>query len=200
MAIKIEPNLVIRGSVYSPHTRKLVKKAQELFEQDLSFCCLSLADLYGGKICAALDRQHPRDLFDVFILLKNEGITEEIRKAFLVYLISHPRPIIELLNPTLKDFSGVFENEFKGMTTTQIKLDDLLEARLSLIQFVQHSLNERERQFLLSVKKINPQWELLELQHIKNLPAVQWKLFNLKKMDKAKHLKAVEKLRSFLEM
>ncbi|MFQ5651387.1 MAG: nucleotidyl transferase AbiEii/AbiGii toxin family protein [bacterium] len=161
---------------------------------------LSIGDLYGGKICAALDRQHPRDLFDVYVLFNNEGITEDIRKAFLVYLISHPRPIIELLNPTLKDFSGVFEHEFKGMTTTQIELDDLVQARLELIHFVKYSLSERERQFLLSVKQIKPRWELLELQHIKNLPAVQWKLLNLKRMDKAKHSKAVEKLRSFLEI
>lgn len=200
VSVKLEPNLVLRGSVYPPVEMQLCAKVEDIFERSLTTQTLSIADLYGGKICAALDRQHPRDLFDVFILLKNEGITKEIRKAFLVYLISHPRPIIELLNPTLKDFSGVFENEFKGMTTTKIKLDDLIEARLSLIQFVQHSLNERERQFLLSVKKIKPQWELLELEHIKNLPAVQWKLLNLKKMDKAKHLKAVEKLRSFLEM
>ncbi|MFQ5752875.1 MAG: nucleotidyl transferase AbiEii/AbiGii toxin family protein [bacterium] len=130
----------MRGSVYSPQTRKLVKKAQELFEQDLSFCCLSLADLYGGKICAALDRQHPRDLFDVYILLKNEGITEEIRKAFIVYLISHPRPIIELLSPTLKDFSDVFNNEFRGLTNTQTKYDDLVKARLELIHFVKRNI------------------------------------------------------------
>lgn len=200
VSVKLEPNFVLRGTVFEPLEQRLCKKAEELFEKTMSLSTLSFADLYGGKICAALDRQHPRDLFDVFILLKNEGITEEIRKAFVVYLISHPRPIIELLNPKLKDFSGVFENEFKGMTTTQIKLDDLIEARLSLIHFVQHSLNEKERQFLLSVKQIQPEWDLLELEHVDKLPAVQWKLFNLKKMDKAKHLNAVEKLRSFLEM
>jgi hypothetical protein len=37
-------------------------------------------DLYGGKLCAALDRQHPRDLFDVGLLLRNEGITPAIRR------------------------------------------------------------------------------------------------------------------------
>lgn len=40
---------------------------------------LSFEDLYGGKICAALDRQHPRDLFDVYYLLQNEGITEALK-------------------------------------------------------------------------------------------------------------------------
>lgn len=200
VSVKIEPNFILRGTVFEPQEQRLCKKGEELFEKTMSLSTLSFADLYGGKICAALDRQHPRDLFDIYILFKNEGITEKIRKAFLVYLISHPRPIVELLNPTLKDLSGIFNNEFKGMMTTPIKIDDLVQARLSLIHFVQHSLNEKERQFLLSVKQIQPEWDLLELEHVDKLPAVQWKLFNLKKMDKAKHLNAVEKLRSFLEM
>ncbi|MGH7901443.1 MAG: nucleotidyl transferase AbiEii/AbiGii toxin family protein, partial [Thermodesulfobacteriota bacterium] len=97
--VKIEPNPVLRGTIYPVQKRELVLKAQALFEQSISLNCLSFADLYGGKICAALDRQHPRDLFDVKLLLENEGITDEIRKAFIVYLISHPRPIVELLKP-----------------------------------------------------------------------------------------------------
>lgn len=200
VSVKVEPNLIVRGSVYPPVEMKLCTKAEDLFERSLSNQALSVADLYGGKICAALDRQHPRDLFDIYILFKNGGITEEIRRAFIVYLISHPRPIVELLNPGLKDLSGIFEIEFKGMTTIHHKIDDLVQTRLELIHFMKHSLSEKERRFLLSIKQIKPEWELLELEHIKNLPAVHWKLLNLEKMDKAKHSKAVAKLRSFLEM
>jgi hypothetical protein len=76
---------------------------------------LALADLYGGKICAALDRQHPRDLFDVKLLLDEGGIDETIRKAFVVYLVSHNRPMSELLDPTRKDFRAAYENEFAGI-------------------------------------------------------------------------------------
>ncbi len=200
VAIKIEPNLVIRGSVYPPVQATLCDKAQELFERTLTSHMLSTGDIYGGKMCAALDRQHPRDLFDIWILLKTGGITDEIRKAFIVYLISHPRPMIELLNPRLKDLSRLFDVEFKGMSIPASTVEDLVRARDELIQFVGNSLSTRERQFLLSVKQIQPDWQLLALDDVEMLPAVRWKLLNLERMDTAKHHRAVEMLRSFLRL
>jgi predicted nucleotidyltransferase component of viral defense system len=71
--IKIEPNEVIRGVVYPVEERELTRRAEDLFELSVTARTLSLADLYGGKLCAALDRQHPRDLFDLKLLLQNEG-------------------------------------------------------------------------------------------------------------------------------
>ena len=108
VTVKIEPNLVLRGSVYPPEIRTLTKKAQDFFELSVQSRILSTDELYAGKICAALDRQHPRDLFDVHFLVKNEGLTSKIRRAFIVYLISHPRPMIEILNPQPKDMRDVF--------------------------------------------------------------------------------------------
>lgn len=199
VTIKIEPNLVIRGSIFKPVQMQLSHKAQDLFEMSLSSQTLSLPEIYGGKICAALDRQHPRDLFDVHLLMQNEGIDEEIRKAFLVYLISHPRPIVEVLNPTFLDIERIFENEFEGMTIVEIKLNELLETRKNLVSMIKNSLTEDEKQFLISVKMNEPEWELLDLKGVENLPAVKWKLFNIQKMDKTKHKKAVDKLRNYLE-
>jgi hypothetical protein len=71
--IKVEPNVVLRGSVFPTETRTLCPKAQDLFELSVEARTLSFEDLYGGKACAALDRQHPRDLFDIDMLFKNEG-------------------------------------------------------------------------------------------------------------------------------
>ncbi len=200
VTIKIEPNLVIRGTIYEPEIRQLSQKAQSLFEMSVNSKTLSLAELYGGKICAALDRQHPRDLFDVHLLFENEGIDEQTRKAFLVYLISHPRPIVEVLNPTLLDIGEIFENEFEGMTTIDIDLMDLLETRKTLVTSLKASLTEEEKQFLLSVKRGKPEWDQLGLKNVENLPAVKWKLLNICKMEKAKHKKATEKLRNYLEI
>ena len=120
--IKIEPNLIARGSVFSVEELTLVHKAQELFERSMKVQSLSFADIYGSKLCAALDRQHPRDLFDVKLLLDNEGITDKIRTAFIVYLISHNRPMNELLNPTFQDISHQFKIEFEGMMFNRITL------------------------------------------------------------------------------
>jgi len=102
ITVKIEPNLVLRGSVYPPEIKTLSKKAQDLFELSIQSRILSMDELYAGKICAALDRQHPRDLFDVHFLVKNEGLTTRIRRAFIVYLISHPRPLLRSSVPSLK--------------------------------------------------------------------------------------------------
>lgn len=131
--IKIEPNEVIRGSVFAVEERELSKSAENAFELSVAARTLSVADLYGGKLCAALDRQHPRDLFDVMVLLANEGITDEIRKAFVVYLASHDRPISELLDPTRKDIRRIYESEFAGMTVEEVKYEALITAREALI-------------------------------------------------------------------
>lgn len=94
VSVKVEPNLVLRGSVYQPSEKLLCTQAREMFGLGISFLTLSEEDLYGGKICAALDRQNPRDLFDIKLLLENEGFGDNIRKAFIVYLISHSRPML----------------------------------------------------------------------------------------------------------
>ncbi len=150
--IKVEPNLVIRGSVYLPHTLSLCRKAKDLFERAIDIQSLSFADLYGGKICAALDRQHPRDLFDIKLLLENEGLSDEIRKAFIVYLISHKRPIVEILDPGLQNLTNSFNLEFEGMTIETVTLDELISVRSELIKAIKQSLTIDERKFILSVK------------------------------------------------
>jgi predicted nucleotidyltransferase component of viral defense system len=198
VTVKIEPNLVLRGAVYPPEIRTLSKKAQDLFELSLQSRTLSKYDLYAGKICAALDRQHPRDLFDVYLLLKSEGLTSEIRKAFIVYLVSHPRPIVEILNPQQKDISGIFEKEFKDMIAEDIALGLLETTRDELVAIIREELTPDERRFIVSIKQGQPLWDLLELEGIKDLPAVKWKLLNISRMDPTKHRKAVHKLKDYL--
>jgi predicted nucleotidyltransferase component of viral defense system len=196
--VKIEPNLVLRGSVYPPEIRTLSKKAQGLFELSVQSRTLSMDELYAGKICAALDRQHPRDLFDVHFLFKNEGLTAKIRRAFIVYLISHPRPMIEILNPHPKDVIDIFEKEFKSMIDKDVTYYDLDSTRDKLVSMLRNELTTEERRFIVSVKEGHPRWELFALKRIENLPAVKWKLLNIRKMDPSKHQEAVLKLRGYL--
>ena len=196
--VKIEPNLVLRGSVYPPEIKTLSKKAQDLFELSVQSLILSMDELYAGKICAALDRQHPRDLFDVHFLFKNEGLTAKIRRAFIVYLISHPRPMIEILSPQPKDISDIFEKEFKDMISEDVTCEDLHTTRDDLASMLRGKLTIEERRFIVSVKEGHPKWELLALEGIENLPAVKWKLLNIGKMHPSKHQKSVHKLRDYL--
>ena len=154
---------------------------------------VALADLYAGKMCAALDRQHPRDLFDIKWLLENEGLTDEIRKAFLVYLSSHNRPIAELLRPQYKDISAIYAGEFANMAETDVSLEELVAVRERLVELIHQGLTENEKGFLLSFKSREPDWALLDLEGVSELPAIKWKQINLAKMPENKHKLALEK-------
>jgi hypothetical protein len=161
----------------------------------------SLPDLYAGKLCAALDRQHPRDLFDVKFLLDNEGLTDNLRKTFLLFLISHQRPMSELLAPNRKDISEIYETEFKQMAEVDVPLKQLEDARETLIRQINENMTANEKKFLLSFKNRNPDWNLLEMENVKviaNLPSVRWKMINLQQMQPQKHKDAIEKLKSIL--
>lgn len=195
--VKIELSPVLRGTVLPPEIRQVHEKVEE----DFGFAemqVLSFADLYAGKLCAALDRQHPRDLFDIKLLLEAEGLTRELAKTFIVYLISHHRPIAELLTPNKKDISGIFETEFETMTRVPVTLEELVEIQKNLSQMVRDSLNEQDRRFLLSFKAREPVWSLLGIEGIQDLPAVQWKLINLNKMLDAKHQESLKNLEAVL--
>ena len=184
--------------MYPPEIKMLSKKAQDFFELSLQSRILSPYDLYAGKICAALDRQHPRDLFDVHLLLKSEGFKPEIRRAFIVYLVSHPRPMVEILSPQQKDIRDVFEKEFQVMIAESITFEALETTRNEMVAILRKELTHDERKFIVSMKQGQPVWDLLKLEGIKDLPAVKWKLLNISKMDPAKHRKAIHKLRDYL--
>ena len=138
--------------------------AQSRFRAGARITTLADADLYGGKLCAALDRQHPRDLFDVRLLLRNEGITPAIRRAFVVYLASHTRPMHELLQPNLIDITDAFERQFIGMTLDPVTIDELVDARHDLVEILVPSLDDSEKTFLLSMKSGDPDWGVLGIE------------------------------------
>ena len=159
--IKIEPNLVFRGYIYPPQALDLSPKAQEHFQAFVNINTMSAADLYGSKICAALDRQHPRDLFDVKLLMDSQGIPPEIRRAFVVYLAGHPRPMSELLSPRIVDIEQTYNNHFIGMVSDEVSLDDLRDIQRVLSELIVQELDADEKEFLLSMKRGEHDWECL---------------------------------------
>jgi predicted nucleotidyltransferase component of viral defense system len=185
LQVKVEVNFVMRGTVHSVRQASLSAKAKELLQADLELPLVSLEDLYGGKLVAALDRQHPRDLFDVMELFAHEGITPRIRRSFVIYLASHNRPIHEVLAPVLRDISADYEGTFQGMTAETVGLKALLVARERLVKEVQAGLDADERAFLVSLARSKPEWERLGVEHVAELPGVRWKLANLERLAKA---------------
>lgn len=196
--IKIEVTPVLRGCVFDPEMRSVLPNVEESFgfaeTQVVSF-----SDLYAGKIVAALDRQHPRDLFDIRDLLANEGISDDLRRAFIVYLISHDRPISEVVVPRRKDIRQEFEHGFEGMTSDPVSLDELLKAREDLIGEVSGKMPKEHLEFLIGFKRGKPDWALLGVDGAAELPAVRWKQINLDKLRPANREKLVAQLIAVLK-
>ncbi len=192
--IKIEASPIQRGVLLPTESRSLTKKAVDEFNLEIDFKIVNLGDLYGGKIVAALDRQHPRDLFDVKLLFENEGITEAVRLGFITYLLGHGRPPNEVLSPTLLDQTALHESEFQGMSEVPFSYKDFELTRKQLIAKIKKEITEDEKNFLISFMKGSPEWALFKHPEIKELPAVKWKLLNIGKMDQKKKTEMVDKL------
>ena len=191
--IKIEASPVTRGTVKEPELMQNTPSVQDMFGF-VSTSVVHIDDLYAGKMCAALDRQHPRDFFDIRALLDNEGISDNLMDVFIVYLISSNQPISKLLDPHLIDISQVYEEQFIGMTTDPIELSVLENTRKELIAIVNQKLKDKHKEFLMGFKKGNPNWNLLPFENIKELPSVKWKQLNLERMDEESKKLAIEKL------
>ncbi len=187
--VKVEINHVFRGTVLPPETRPLVKAASDLFTVGFSVPTLAVPELYGSKLVAALDRQHPRDFFDVHGMFQTHGLREETVECFIAYLAGHNRPVHEVLFSRDQEMALAFENEFIGMERTSVTLTDLKAARDRLRRELLAALTDAQKEFLLSLVEGEPEWGQLTIPHLAELPAVQWKLRNLALLRKANPMK-----------
>lgn len=194
---KIEVTPVLRGCVYQPELRTVAETVEEAFGF-AEIQVVSFADLYGGKLVAALDRQHPRDLFDVRDLLVNEGIDDALRRAFIVYLIGHDRPMHEVLRARRKDISEEFLRGFNDMTAKPVTAKELVDAREALIEEIVGRMPDPHRRFLLSFERGEPDWARLGLPAAPDLPAVKWRQLNLDKLSAHRRAKLVDELERLL--
>lgn len=195
--VKIELSPVLRGTVYPVDERAVVQPVEDEFGF-AEIQVVSHPDLYAGKICAALDRQHPRDFFDVSQLLENEGISDELRKAFIVYLASHNRPVEELIDPKWKEISEPFKAEFQGMTFSEVTAEELLEAVQEAHKLLIGGLTEAEKRVICGLYDGGTDWDLIGLSGVEELPAVRWKVSNINKMDSNKRQDSLKALRRIL--
>ena len=199
--VKIEVNTVMRGHIFETRLLPCVNKVVKEFEIYAEARILSHADLYGSKMCAALDRQHPRDLFDIYYLLKDKGITKDIKIGFIASLLSHNRPIHEILDPTFLDQEQTYKNQFTGMTLVPFSYENFKTTRRCFIDELNKIFEDNDKKFLLSFKSGNPKWSFISEPILKELPAIQWKLRNLKKLIESnpeKHQKQYEALKKKL--
>lgn len=192
--IKIEVNLVNRGVLNDPTEMQLCEKAQTTFDSFCAMPIVPIGQLFGGKLIAALDRQHPRDLFDVKYMLEKEGFTQEIKEGFLFCLLCSDRPINEVVAPNFQDQRSALSNQFSGMTDEAFTYEEYESVREKLIATVHSNLTNQDKEFLLSVKRLTPNWGVYNFQRF---PSINWKLQNLQKLKErnpAKHKEQYEAL------
>jgi predicted nucleotidyltransferase component of viral defense system len=182
LQIKVEVNFVFRGTVLPVTHRPLMPIAQELFTTDITLPVLDPSELYGGKLVAAMDRQHPRDMFDVVKMLERFGWQSSFVDCFVAYLAGHNRPVHEVVFPKKLPLQHAFTNEFIGLTNDEVALIVLEQTQERLIRELPRTLTSHHREFLLSLVSAEPQWELMPFDNLRHLPALQWKLLNLRKL------------------
>lgn len=198
--VKIEVNGTKRGIIGETEDRMLCERAQREFSMACKARTVSYTQLYGGKIAAALSRQHPRDLFDCKYM--EISSFEDVKDGFMLCLLGSDKPVIESLQPNPIDQSDALEKQFKGMSDVDFSYADYEEARDSLIALVNDSLTETDRDFLLSFEEGTPDWNRCCAGDLSRYPSVRWKLQNiarLKEENPEKHRRGMEKLRGFFE-
>ena len=199
--VKIEVNQSKRGIVGGdPLVLPLCPKAQDLFEMEVEARIVPLTLLYGGKIAAALSRQHPRDLFDIKHMTMPIG---QARLGFIFCLLGSDRPIHESFAPSMIDQREAMENQFAGMSDVPFTYDDFEATRARLIADVKAMLSDEDKRFLISFEQGEPDWDSVEYGYFAEYPSVKWKLLNLAKLQKenpAKLHSEAEKLISSLNV
>ena len=198
--VQIETTPVMRGTVHPVRTMTVqpgVERAFGFVEMQV----LDFADLYAGKLAAALSRQHPRDLFDIRPLLDDGRLDDRLWRTFLVYLTCSPKPAAEILAPKEPhDFEQTFTAHFQGMTREPVSAASLLDVRARLLQRLPKLLDTPSRTFLESIEREAPDFNLIGLPHAAEVPGVRWKLANLSRRSVAKRNADYKQLTTALEI
>ena len=155
---------------------------QDLFATSVTARLLATSEIYAGKAVAALDRQHPRDLFDVWVRDQEGGYSSDDLDVFAVYLAGHNRPPHEVLAGRDKPVADLYASALMGMTSGPIpSVEQLDEVRRGLRRDVLQRMSPQAREFLSSFFSLAPAWHVLPFAGLEKLPALQWKLRNLEK-------------------
>ncbi len=197
--VKIEVNGTKRGLLGDIEEYSLCSKASMEFGMGCKARLVSYSQLYGGKIAAALSRQHPRDLFDYWHMEINSF--DQVKDGLVLALLGSDKPIVESLNPNEIDQKEALENQFEGMSSIPFSYDDYEKARLKLKQDIRDNLSQIDKEFFISFEEGNPQWDLCIAGDLSLYPSVKWKLENILKLrnnNQAKYLEGIQKLKSFL--
>jgi hypothetical protein len=119
-------------------------------------------------------------------------------RLFVGYVVGHNRPVHEVLFGAAKSLASAHDAEFVGMTIEQVAVETLHDVQAKLHRDVPRALTEQHRAFLLSFVRLEPDWSLMPYAHLKDMPAIRWKLQNLEKL-KSKNPRSFEEQETLLK-
>lgn len=186
ITVKVEVNTVNRGVLGETIQMQLCEAAQKNFDSYCEVQTVPVNQLFGGKLVAALDRQHPRDLFDCRKMLESTGYTNDIHTGFMFCLLSSKRPFHEILKPRFINQEAVFRSQFSGMTDEQFTYELFEEVRLAICEKINASLSNTDKALLKSFAKGEPVWPDDDWSVY---PGIQWKLINIQKLKASNNAK-----------
>ena len=196
--IKIEVNGTKRGIIGNTEKIQLCEKAKEEFGMTCFANIVSWSQLFGGKIAAALSRQHPRDLFDCRDITSDDF--NAVKEGVWLCLLGSDKPIIESLQPNPIDQRDALANQFEGMTDEPFNYDHYQNSRTNLIEVVNNGFTDGDKEFLISFEEGNPDWSKCCAGDLSKYPSIRWKLMNIAKLkskNPAKHKEGIDKLVSY---
>ena len=198
-SVIIEPNTTLRGTLLPIENRSLVDQVVNTFKVSAAVPCLAYQEVYAGKLNAMLDRQHPRDIFDMHKYWQKNQSIKDLLDCFIAYVAQSNRPFSELLDSNELDITKVYETDFAGMTVEKISIDALINTRKTLFSEIKKSMTDSHKDFLLSMMRGTPDWSLMPFSDLKDMPAIQWKLHNIEKMPAVKNTAEIKKLKKIFD-
>ena len=177
--IKVEPNFILRGTVYPVRRLELAPKMTAVVGLSAEMNVLSREELYGGKFCAALDRQHPRDIFDVAQFFRQGGKVCDVKGGFFALALGHNRPLHEILAPNMLDQKETFASQFSGMSDIPFSINEHEATFQRLVAEVTAMLTPEDRERLVAFTALEADADVFGIPGLERLPAIQWKRKNL---------------------
>ena len=184
--IQVEINFLMRACALAPKPRQAVSIGDEAA---CEFSVLAIEELFGGKTKAMIDRQHPRDLYDLFRFRKT-GLAHDsdlLRKLAVLFSSTMDR---DLRTYTMERFAKIDDAAIKRLLYPLLKAEDrptgsemFAVAKPILERVLDHSL---ENSFLEAMAAGKYQPELLFpkqpdiVDRIRRHPALLWKAENVR--------------------
>ena len=178
--VKTEASPIGVGTYYRPVQLHPQPRAQEILGIREPVWGVTEEEAYAGKMCAALYRQMPRDIFDIMMLYEHGGISDDLFKTFAVYVAcnsAHPR---KLLCPAAKLLNAAHTMTFAGMSEVEVPVSHLIHVRNQLLADVRKRMDRSLVNMLLSLHDAEPDFGLIDRPSAERMHAIQRKVQNLR--------------------